>query len=393
MRLLLGRLLRGRKKAAIQDMPEEKRVSYTYGQLIWRAFKRHRIGRLGAAIVAVLALGVIFANFFAPYNYTLQMRGRSFHPPTRIRLIDQQGQLRWPFVHPTERVIDPTTFRVSFVEDRTRVYPIRLFVQGPDTHRILGIFPTNLRLFGVGTAGHDPRDAVQIFLFGSDSLGRDLFSRILYGGRISLVLGPLVVLLITPIALVFGGLSGYYGGWVDDLAQRFGEVVIALPALPVLLVMATVMHAFRLSPAMTFLGIIAILAMISWAGLARILRGMFLSLREREFVLAAKSIGCSDGRIIFRHIAPSLITYLLVVATLTIPSMILTEAALSFLGLGIREPASSWGMLMQEATSIVHIELHPWILIPGLLIFVAVLAFNFLGDALRDAADPYSVVR
>jgi peptide/nickel transport system permease protein len=169
-------------------------------------------------------------------------------------------------------------------------------------------------------------------------------------------------------------------------------VVIALPTLPVLLVMATIMHAMRLRPAQAFLGIIAIISLMAWAGLARILRGMFLSLREREFVLAAKAIGDSDLRVILRHITPNLVTYMLVSATLTIPGMILTESALAFLGLGVREPASSWGMMIRDATSIVNIERHPWILIPGLFIFIAVLAFNFLGDALRDAADPYKVV-
>lgn len=366
--------------------------SRTQGQLIWRAFKRHHIGILGMVIVVIVSLGAIFANFFSPYHYALQMRGRSFHPPSRIRIIDNEGSLTRPFVYATERTVDPETFRVTFVEDKTKVYPIRFFVRGPDTHMILGIIPTNLRLFGVGTFGRDPRDAVQIFLFGTDSLGRDLFTRILYGARISLMIGPLVVLIVTPIALLLGGISGFYGGGVDSAIQRGCEVMLAFPRLPVMLAMASVMHGMRLPPAQAFLGIIVILSLLAWAGLARVLRGMFLSLREREFVVAAKAVGASDLRIIIRHIAPNLITYLVVSASLTIPGMILTESSLSFLGLGIREPASSWGLLIQDATSITNIELHPWILIPGFFIFITVLAFNFLGDALRDAADPYKVV-
>lgn len=362
------------------------------GQMIWRAFKRHRIGNLGAAIVSIMALIAIFANFLTPYHYTLQMRNHTFSPPSRVRMRDQEGNLTWPFVYATVRGFDRETFRRTYTEDTTRAYPIRFFVRGPDTHRILGIFPTNIRLFGVGTAGNDPLDGAQIFLLGADNLGRDLLSRILYGARISLILGVLVVVITTPIALVLGGLSGYYGGGFDTVMQRLFEVVMSLPGLPVLLAMSMVLAEFGLSPLHLFMGLIAILSFMGWAGLARVLRGMFMGLREREFVIAAKAIGASDMRIIIRHIAPNVASYLIVGATLTIPGMILTESALSFLGLGIQEPATSWGMLITAANSVVNMRLHPWVLIPGIFIFITVLAFNFLGDALRDAVDPYKVV-
>jgi peptide/nickel transport system permease protein len=214
----------------------------------------------------------------------------------------------------------------------------------------------------------------------------------LYGGRVSLAVGLLVVLIATPIALLIGGISGYYGGGVDTFIQRAVEVVLSFPRLPLMLAMAVVMRAFELDPVLQFMGIIAILALLGWAGLSRVVRGMFLSLRERDFVQAAKAAGASDLRIILRHIAPNMLTYLLVSATLTIPGVIIAESSLSFLGLGIQEPATSWGMLIQDATSLANIELHSWVLLPGLFIFVTVLAFNFAGDALRDAFDPYRVL-
>ena len=366
-------------------------VAISQSRLIWREFRRHPLGKLGLAVVGVMVLCAVFADFIAPYPYDQQHRGHVFAPLTRIRIF-HEGKLMRPFVYATKRVIDPQTFRVRYVEDTSTPYPIRFFVRGPETYRLLGIFPTNLRLFGVGELGHDPRSRIQIFPFGTDSLGRCLFSRIMYGGRVSLAVGVVVVLVATPIALLIGGVSGYYGGGIDTFIQRAIEVVLSFPRLPLMLAMASVMRAFELDPVTQFLGIIAILSLLGWAGLARVVRGMFLSLREREFVQAARAVGASPLRIIVKHITPNIMTYLLVSATLTIPGAILAESSLSFLGLGIQEPAASWGMLIRDATSLANIEMYSWILIPGAFIFVTVLAFNFVGDALRDAFDPYRVV-
>lgn len=381
-----------RKESTQISTEKQEFQPLSQGRRIWRAFKRSRIAQVGLVGVILVVFMAIFANFLAPYHYALQMRGHVFAPPTPIRIFDQAGNLTWPFVYGTTRRLDRVTFQVVHVPDTTRMYPIRFFVRGRDTHRILGIFPTNIRLFGVGEFGNNPRHRAQIFLFGADSLGRCIFSRVLYGSRVSLLVGPLVVLLITPVALLIGGVSGYFSGRLDTIVQRTIEVVIALPGLPFMLAMAMVLRPFGLSPALQLVGIIVILAAIGWGGMARVVRGIVMSLREREFTVAAQAIGASPLRIILRHIAPNLMTYFVVSATLTIPGMILWESALSFLGFGIQEPGTSWGLLITDANRIVNIEKHPWVLIPGFAIFFTVLAFNFVGDALRDAVDPFKVV-
>jgi len=231
-----------------------------------------------------------------------------------------------------------------------------------------------------------------IFLLGSDAYGRDLFTRTMIGGRISLAVGPLVILIIFPIGIVLGGISGYYGGGIDMFLQRLGEVFMAIPGLPILLVMGAALSGFGFPATIVFMGIIAALAIVSWAAMARVIRGQVLAIRQMDFVAAAKAAGASDLRIILRHITPNVTSYLIVAATLTIPGMMLTEAALSFLGYGIHEPMTSWGQLLNAATNISGIEEHPWLLIPGIFIVIAVLAFNFLGDALRDAVDPFTII-
>jgi len=363
-------------------------VSPSQGQMIWRAFRKHRLGNIGMVIVLILVVGAVFAEFFAPYDFAAQYNSYSFSPPSTLHFRSDEGFSLRPFVYKTTRHFDRVTYRPTFAEDTSTKYYIRLFVRGSE-YRLLGLFKTNIHFFGVRSASGDE---AMIFLLGADAFGRDLFTRIMIGGRISLAVGPLVILIIFPIGIVLGGISGYYGGGVDMFLQRLGEVFMAIPGLPILLVMGAALSGFGLPATLVFLGIIAALSIVSWAGMARVIRGQVLAIRQMDFVASAKAVGASDLRIIIRHIAPNVTSYLVVAATLTIPGMMLTEAALSFLGYGIHEPMTSWGQLLNAATNISGIQEHPWLLIPGAFIVISVLAFNFMGDALRDAVDPFTIV-
>ena len=378
----------GKKKPPSQD-EEQGYVSRSQGQMIWQAFKRHRIGNVGTAIVLLLVLGAIFAQFIGPYAYHKQFRSHPFAPPSKVHWRDENGSLSRPFVYSTTRTLDRTTYKTTYVEDTSTKYYIRFFKSGGSEHRIFGLFKTTAHLFA---AVADDGSRTQIHLFGTDALGRDLFTRIMTGSWVSLAVGPLVILVSFPLGIVLGGLSGYYGGGVDMFIQRACEVMLAIPGLPILMAMGAALKGFGLSAILVFFGVIVALAVISWGGLARVIRGQVLAIREMDFVTAARAAGASDMRIILRHITPNLTSYLVVNATLTIPGMMLFEAALSFLGYGIQEPMTSWGQLLSVATNVGAIELHPWILIPGLFIVISVLAFNFMGDALRDAVDPYMIV-
>jgi peptide/nickel transport system permease protein len=366
--------------------PKRKSEVVSQRQLVWRRFKRHRIGTFGGVIVLILALMTIFAGPIAPYHYATQQKGYAFAPPTRIHSFGPDGFSLRPFVYGIKRTRDPETTQRIYLEDKSRRYPIRLFVRG-DEYRFLGLFRTNVHLFGIGEPPDSPG---QIFLFGTDKFGRDIFSRTLMGGRISLSIGPLSIIISLFVGVILGGISGYYGGGIDIFIQRLIEVVQSFPGLPIWLALAAALPK-GWSPTMVFFGLIIIFSLFGWTGLARVLRGMFLSLREEEFALAAKAMGASDLRIILRHLLPNTTSYLIVSATLTIPAMIIAETSISFLGLGIRDPMTSWGLLLNQANSIPNLRYFPWLLIPGIFIVVAVLAFNFLGDALRDAYDPYSV--
>jgi peptide/nickel transport system permease protein len=377
-----------RKKKLAEELGHHEYVSLSQGQMIWRAFRKHHLGNIGTAIVLILVVSAVFADFISPYDYKAQYNAYSFSPPSRLHFRSEDGFSLRPFVYDTTRQFDRVTYQPTFPEDTSTKYYIRFFVRG-SSYKLLGLFKTNIHLFG---AYSKDGDQAMIFLFGADGFGRDLFTRTMIGGRISLAVGPLVILIIFPIGIVMGGISGYYGGGVDMFLQRLGEVFMAIPGLPILLVMGAALSGFGLPATIVFLGIIVALSIVSWAGMARIIRGQVLAIRQMDFVAAAQAAGSGDLRTIIRHIIPNVTSYLVVAATLTIPGMMLYEAALSFLGYGIHEPMTSWGQLLNAATNISGIEEHPWLLIPGVFIVIAVLAFNFMGDALRDAVDPFTIV-
>ena len=356
---------------------------------LFNRFKQHRLGLIGGFILAVLIFLVTFAGLFSPYNYGTQHRQFPYAPPMlgRIHLWDDEKHEVQPFVYGLERIRNPFTMSWIYREDKSKRYPIHLFVHG-DEYRLLGIFKTDIHLFGTGTSPDSPG---QLFLLGSDKLGRDLLARILVGGRISLAIGPLVVLVCLVGGGLIGGLSGYYGGLIDTAVQRAIEVVMSIPRLALLLALSTALPP-NLPPLARFWGIVVILTLVGWAPLARVIRGEFLRYREEEFVLSARAVGAGTGRIMLRHILPNTLSYLIISATLTIPGLIILESVLSFFNFGIQEPLVSWGMLLQDAQSVFQLQFHPWLLLPGGFIIIVVLAFNFLGDALRDALDPHLVL-
>jgi len=330
-------------------------------------------------VLAALYLGAIFADFISPYHFDNEERLNSYSPPTRLHFVDNEGKghLR-PFIYRYTYQFDQFYQRV-YTPDTSQRFPIRLFVRG-DRYRFLGIFPTDIHLFGV-----DP--PARLYLLGADSRGRDLFTRLLYGSRVSLSIGLAGVAITFIIGMIVGGVSGYFGGKVDNLIMRLCEMVMMIPGFYLMLAMRAAFPP-ELSSIQVYFLIVFIMSFIGWAGLARVVRGMAISIREKEFVVAAKAVGAKNLSIIVRHILPNTLSYAIVSATLAIPGYILGESALSLLGLGIRDPDASWGNLLSEAMGVAQIRFHPWVLIPGIFIFVAVMAFNFLGDGLRDALDP-----
>jgi peptide/nickel transport system permease protein len=363
----------------------ETRVSVaSQWQLMRWRFKKHKLAVISMWIIAFFILVGVFCEFIAPTDPNKVAELYKYVRPQGLSWHDQNGHFHlFPGVYGLKGTRNPETLRLSYEPDRTQWHQIRPFVHG-DSYKFWGLWKTDVHLFGL----KDAPPNTPFFLFGTDRLGRDMFSRIVYGTRISLSIGIISVIISLFLGILLGGISGFYGGPIDVAIQRVIEFVRSLPTLPIWLALSAALPP-GWSSVKIYFALTLILALFQWTGLARVVRGRFLSLREEDFVMAARFSGASEPRIIFRHMVPSFLSYIIANVTLAIPSIILFETTLSFLGLGIRPPAVSWGALLVEAQNIQTVALSPWLLLPGLAVVITILAFNFMGDGLRDAADPY----
>jgi len=361
---------------------EERYFIASQRQLVWRKFKRHRLAVISASVLIFAYLIAFSYEFVAPYGPLTQHEGYVHAPPVRIHVVDAEGRLRAPFVYGLQGELDLETFRRVFVEDTSVIHPLRFFARG-EPYRFWGSIDGDLHLFDAGDEG-------RVFLLGTDALGRDVLSRILAGSRISLTIGLVGVLLSFVLGCILGGISGYFGGTPDLIIQRIIEFLGAIPNIPLWMALSAIIP-INWPVIRVYFAITIILSVLSWTGLSRVVRGKLLELREYDFVTAAKLAGSGNGSIIVVHLLPGFLSYLIVHLTLAIPGMILGETALSFLGLGIQPPAVSWGTLLQGAQNVTNISIYPWLLTPALFVVVTVLLYNFVGDGLRDAADPYAM--
>lgn len=368
------------KKEALKKQENNFLVASQWQLIRWKFFK-HKLA-MGALIVLVIFyLSAIFAEFIAPNDARMYNADYKYAPPQTIHFFDEEGNFHLrPFVYGYESKWEPEIYRTIYKEDKSLLYPIYFLVRG-DSYKLFGLFPGNIHLFGTKEG--------KLFLFGTGEFGRCVLSKIIYGGRISLSIGLVGIAISSIIGIIIGGLSGYFGGKIDIFVQRIIEVIISIPTIPLWMALSVALPPFW-SITRVYFGITIILSMVTWTTLARVVRGKFLALREEDYVMAARMSGAGEGRIIFRHILPSFTSHIIATLTLSIPTMIIGETTLSFLGLGMRPPAISWGVLLKEAQQIRILEYAPWILLPAVFVVISILAFNFVGDGLRDASDPYS---
>ncbi len=361
----------------------EKEKEAQYGlsqwQLMWRKFIRSRTAIVGGVVILLLYLAALLAPFLAPYGGNQRNTDYLYAPPHGFQLDSQVGLC----IYELKKTVNKDTLLATFTPDPTHKIPVQFFVHG-EPYKLAGLIESDIHLFGVAGKG------VGIYLLGTDRQGRDMFSRILLGSQMSLTIGLVGVFLSLIIGSVLGVASGYFGGWIDNLMQRAIELIRSFPSVPLWMALTAALPQFW-PPEMVYFSITVILSLIGWTWLARQLRGKVLALREEEFVLAAQLSGAGDAWVIFRHLIPSVFGHIIVIATLAMPQMILAESTLSFLNLGLRPPLISWGVLLEEGRNLETIRHYPWLLAPAAFIALTVLAFNFFGDGLRDAADPYSM--
>lgn len=346
-------------------------------QQLWK----DKFAKMAVIVLGIIYFALFFADFIAPYTKDFSDRTMSYVPPSKVFTIDADGKLSKPYTYNYIREFDQNNLEIKYTLDRSQKHYIKFLSQG-QPYRFLGLIPMKRHLFTTDDGG-------RIFLLGTDINGRDVFSRLLFGGRISMTIGFLALFVLFPIGLIYGGISGYFGGIVDNIMMRFAEAIMSIPSFYLLIILASILPA-GMTSTQRFLLIVIILALIGWAGFARVVRGMVLSIKSREYVQAAKSIGATNFRIILKHILPQTTSFVIVAMTLSVPSYILSESGLSFLGLGIQQPDASWGNMLKEAQEFTNILYRPWLLTPGFLIFVSVLAFNVIGDTIRDILDPQS---
>jgi peptide/nickel transport system permease protein len=360
----------------------EKIAVATQWQLMWWRFRKHKLAMIGTVILFLFYMVSFGADFLAYVDPEESEAQRSLMEPQPIHWFDEGG-LR-PYVYPQIGRRDPVTFKRVYVPDTSVKVPVEFFSHG-FPYKLFGFIPLDIHLLGV----RDARPSETLFLFGTDMQGRDIWSRLMYGTRTSMTIGLVSVALSLILGITLGGFSGYFGGIVDTIVQRLIEILRSIPTIPLWMGLAAALPS-SWSVNQIYFAITVIISLIGWTELARVVRGRFISLRQEDFIMAAELLGCSKPRIIFRHMVPSFVSHIIAATTLAIPAMIISETSLSFLGLGLRPPAISWGVLLQDAQNIQALVISPWLLIPSIPIIIAVLAFNFMGDGIRDAADPYS---